>query len=149
MKLDAHRIHGGLFQGSRPPPGSALYNTGFRALVLCAEEHQPAASLFPGLEVIHAPNADDFSRLPSREELQRALLAARRLVPYLSRGEMVLSTCYAGRNRSGLVSALALHLWLGCSGAQAIQTIQATRPRSLGNPGFRLVLQRLTSRKTP
>lgn len=145
MTFDANRIYQGLYQGSRPPQGSFLQRNGFRAVVLCAEEHQPPASLFPGVAVIHAPNDDDFERLPTRDELRLALGAARQLVPILAGGGRVLSTCFAGRNRSGLVSGLTLHLWLGCSGDQAIRMIKATRPRALSNPGFLTVLSRLQS----
>lgn len=143
MTFTANRIHRGLFQGSRPPVGDYLRRKGFNLLVLCAEEHQPPASSFPGVEVLHAPNDDDFERLPTRDELRVALQAARRATAVLASGGSVLSTCFAGRNRSGLVSGLALHLWLGCPGSEAIRMIQAARPKALRNPGFQTVLGRL------
>jgi len=147
VTFDASRIHQGLFQGSRPPTGARLQREGFRLLVLCAMEHQPPASAFPGVTVIHAPNDDDFDRMPTREELQLALGAARQAALVLASGGLVLSTCFAGRNRSGLVSALSLHLWLGVSGNKAIEMIQARRQRALRNPGFLTVLGRLSAQE--
>jgi protein-tyrosine phosphatase len=107
-------------------------------------EHQPPASNFPGVTVIHAPNDDDFSRLPTRDELRLAIQAARQAVPILQGGGKVLSTCYMGLNRSGLVSALTLHLWLGVSGDEAIQMVRRGRKGSMRNPGFQTVLSRLS-----
>ena len=142
--MSRDRLHKGLYQGSRPPPGDSLRQDGFRLLVLCAMEHQPPASNFPGVRVIHAPNDDDFSRLPTRDELRLAIQAARQAVPILAGGGKVLSTCYMGLNRSGLVSALTLHLWLGVSGDEAIQMVRRGRKGSMRNPGFQTVLSRLS-----
>lgn len=141
MSLD--RIHKGLFQGSRPLPGYVLGHEGFKLLVLCAEEYQPAANNFPGVQVVYAPNDDDSSRLPTRDELRLAIQAARQAVPVLEGGGKVLSTCHMGLNRSGLVSALTLHLWLGVSGEQAIRLVQRGRRGALRNPGFVACLSRL------
>jgi len=141
------RIHKGLFQGSKPQMGKRLMGDGFKLLVLCAEEHQPTAAMFPGVDVVHAPNDDNFDRLPTRDELRLALQAARQAVPVLEGGGRVLSTCAMGWNRSGLVSALTLHLWLGCDGETAIRMVQAGRPRALRNPGFQTVLSRLREQR--
>lgn len=143
----ATQIHKGLWQGGRPPPGDLLRQNNFRLLILCAEEwQQPKAGEFPGVEVISAPNDDDFNRLPTREELSIAIKAARQAIPILEGGGKVLSTCFMGKNRSGLVSALILHLWLGVSGERAVRMIQQQRQGALRNPGFLSVLQRLASR---
>lgn len=139
------QIFKGLFQGSRPLPGYTLGHEGFKLLVLCAEEYQPEANNWPNLTVIHAPNDDDFSRPPTRDELRLALRAARQAVPILEGGGKVLSTCWQGWNRSGLVSALILHLWLGVSGERAIRMVQRGRRGALRNPGFQDVLRRLKS----
>lgn len=112
-------------------------------MVLCAEEYQPEAALFPGVRVAYAPNDDDFSRLPTRDELRLAIQAARQAVPILQGGGKVLSTCWQGWNRSGLVSALTLHLWLGVDGQTAIRMVQKGRRGALRNPGFQTVLGRL------
>lgn len=138
--IDADEVYPGLWQGSRPPEGPVLMGQGFAAVVLCAKEWQPQAKFFPGTEVIHAPNDDDFSRMPTREELQLAVTAARRVAQLLSAGQKVLVTCMQGRNRSGLVSALATHILTGKDGETCINYVQANRARSLQNPGFQKAL---------
>jgi protein tyrosine/serine phosphatase len=143
VKLDANEIYPGLWQGSIPPQGSALAKLGFQGLVLCAKEHQPAPVRFTDIQVIHAPNDDDFSRLPTREELEIALQSAKRVVAMLSEGQKVLVTCRMGKNRSGLVSALTLHLLTRQSGSVCIQRVQSRRKGALRNPGFNYCLANL------
>ena len=127
MRLDANEIVPNLWQGSVPPKGEALQNKGFAVLVLCAREFQYQANLFPGIKVIHASN-DDHGSLPlTREKLRVAIQAARQVVDALKAGQKVLVTCHAGLNRSGLVSALALHLFYGWSGAKCIALIRLRR----------------------
>lgn len=141
--MDAHEIVPGLWQGSAPIQGTALAEKGFGAVVLCAMEHQPTEDKFPGLKVIHAPNADDFSRLPSRSELEIAVSAANQVARLVDEGQKVLVTCWQGRNRSGLVSALALHNLTGQSGFACILRVRAKRRKSLSNPGFQEVLSKI------
>lgn len=143
MAIDAHEVYPGLWQGSLPVEGSALANLGFKGVVLCAMEHQPTASRFPGLHVVHAPNDDDFSRLPTREELATAVKAARTVASLVSQRKKVLVTCYAGKNRSGLVSALAIHFLTGQGGFASLLQVQKRRPKALRNPGFQNVLMNL------
>lgn len=112
-------------------------------MVFCAREFQPAASTYPGVQVLHAPFDDNFNRMLSRNELRTAIMAASRIVPVLRDGEKVLVTCWQGWNRSGLVSALALHLWLGISGAEAAKIIREKRTGALCNPNFIELLERL------
>lgn len=141
--LNAHEIIPGLWQGAAPPEGSRLRDLGFSALVLCAKEHQPKARVFPGVQTFHAPNDDDFSRPPTRDELRIALNAARQVAQIVRRRDTVLVTCWMGLNRSGLVSALALHLLTGHSGFTCIQDVRRARKRALRNPGFLEALLRL------
>jgi len=51
-------------------------------------------------------------------------------------GVAVLTHCRAGRNRSGLFSALLLREWLGLSGAAAMERVRLQRPEALANPSF-------------
>jgi protein-tyrosine phosphatase len=82
-------------------------DAGFGVLVLCADDYQPPASLFPGVQVIHAPLDDsDIRQRPQDEAIARA--AAKRVADAMRTGGEVLVTCRAGRNRSGLVAGLAL-----------------------------------------
>jgi len=143
VKLDITQIHKGLYQGSRPTTGPILKQRGFSLLVLCAEEFQPPAICFPGVDVVYAPNDDNFARMPTREELRLALDAARKAAHTLLDGGKVLSTCWMGHNRSGLVSGLTLCLWLGVDGPTAIGMIKKVRKGALRNPGFLTALGRL------
>ena len=147
-----------LYQGSYPPPGFALAKEGFKTLVLCAEEYQPPYVIpdffaqvpdfylerpFPGVKVIYAPNDDSSTDLPSREVLAKALSAAHEVAFSIKMGKKALVTCWQGRNRSGLVSALTLHFLLGCSGMEAVRIVQRARRGALTNPAFVHVLSHL------
>jgi protein-tyrosine phosphatase len=145
MKLDANAILPRLWQGRRPPMGDRLRIHGFQALVLCAAEHQPDAHLFPGVEVIYAPNDDNFGQI-TREQIEGALAAARQTATLVRSGRKVIVTCWAGINRSGLVSAIALHLLTGWSGVACIRHVKGARPGALRNPAFQEVLCRLNRR---
>lgn len=57
------------------------------------------------------------------------------LVRYVLNGKSVLSTCWAGRNRSGLMSAFTL-MKLGATDDQAIELVRAARVGGLSNPAF-------------
>ncbi len=93
-----------LFMGSRVPPGRLR---DVDLVVFCAEEYQPPAELFPGVTVLHAPLNDDGSPMTALEKLV-SLRASSVVARALARGQKVLVTCWQGRNRSGLVTALAL-----------------------------------------
>lgn len=129
--IDANEIVPGLWQGSKPRPGRALSEAGFEVLVLCAREYQPAASAFPGLTVLHAPN-DDHSFV-TREDLKLAVATATRVAKYLKKGRKILVTCLAGINRSGLVTALTIHKALGYSGRSCIDLVRAKRQLADGD----------------
>jgi protein-tyrosine phosphatase len=51
-------------------------------------------------------------------------------------GGAVLTYCHAGRNRSGLFSALLVMRLTGCIGDTAITRVRAGRPNALANPHF-------------
>ena len=151
MRYDAHEIYPGLWQGGWPQPGRWLANQGVSTLVLCAMEYQPPhvvppfleglpglrqANPWPGVRVVYAPNDDRSDQPPSRKTLHQAIHAGRIVAADLAAGRTVLSTCWQGWNRSGLVSALGLHLHLGCSGMEAVDIVQKGRKRALCNPLF-------------
>ncbi len=69
------------------------------------------------------------------------------LADHLQEGGCVVVMCHAGRNRSGLVSALTVRELLGCSGQQAIEWVRAARPRALANVAFEGYLTGLTSQR--
>jgi protein-tyrosine phosphatase len=131
-ELDADRVAKHLWQGSLPWEG--VDPRQFQTLVLCAMEYQPRGQ-FPGVTVIHVP-MDDSERPTTDAELRGALVAARAVVRALAAGDRVLVTCAAGRNRSGLVSALVLRL-LGMPPGRAIAAVRAARgPEALSRPAF-------------
>jgi len=95
------------------------------------------------MEVLYAPNDDNPNRPPTREELQIAVNAALIVADRVRAGVKTLVTCMQGRNRSGLVTALVLHILLGCSGDEAIWIVKGHRKGALMNPQFVRLLQRL------
>jgi hypothetical protein len=158
MLVQGQHIHSGLWQGSWPPPGDWLARRGFSTVVLCAMEYQPpryvhphfgmvpgvkAANPWPGVEVIYAPNDDDFDERPPREVLRLAIKAGRMVANRLAEKRKVLTTCNQGKNRSGLVSAIALHFHLGISGEEATRIVQTKRTGGLRNPQFIACLAKL------
>jgi hypothetical protein len=60
-------------------------------------------------------------------------------------GGAILTYCRAGRNRSGLMSALLLMELTGCDGEQAVERVRAGRPNALANPHLVTYLQSLQS----
>lgn len=96
--------------------------------------------------MIHAPNEDDRKRDPTREELAGALAAAKQVCKDLKAGKRVLVTCQAGLNRSGLVSAISLHLLYGWEGSQCVRQVQLRRPDALFNLGFVHAILRLQAK---
>jgi len=147
--LDAHEIIPHLWQGSAPPTGSLLSECGFDIVVLCAEKYQPPAEEFLDVTVISSPSRDDFHRQMSRGTLKQALQTARIVSDAIHAEKQVLVTCMAGMNRSGLISALALHRLNGWSGPKCIRWVRTKRGQAfdgyvpLSNPRFVEVLKRL------
>lgn len=119
------RVHGNLWMGGWPPPGFRV-GSHFDCLVLCAEEYQ-VPDCFSHVQVAQARLNDDGSPM-RREEAFEAARTAAKIIGWLRQNLRVLVTCFAGRNRSGLVCAIAL-----CRGpakmnpAQAIRTIRGAR----------------------
>lgn len=133
--IDATRIAGKLYQGSFPAPGPALYRAGFDILVLTARELQPEGAFWPGVAVWHAPLRDDGSAM-SVEEWTIARRTAASLADVLRRGAKCLVSCARGRNRSGFVVALTLHILGDCKGLGCVTKVRARRDRDLA-PGDR------------
>lgn len=118
-------------------------------LVLCADEFQPEASLFlrpgHGKTLIYAPN-DDSEKPLTRAQLDLAIPAAKQVSRAFREGKNVLVSCMQGRNRSGFVMALTLHLLYGMSGDSAARFIRSRRQNALMNPHFNAFLQKIPSR---
>lgn len=58
------------------------------------------------------------------------------VVEEINRGGCVLSHCWGGKNRSGLISALALIRLQGITGAEAVSAIKSVRRGALVNKFF-------------
>ncbi len=134
-----------LWQGSRPECGTDLRALGIDVLVLSAMEHQLAASCFQGVETLYV-KLDDSGPPPSERELRDAQRVADDVAWRYMHGERVLITCFAGLNRSGLITALVLMRAYGFDGKTAIAVVQAARPAALGNAHFRAYLEGLPPR---
>jgi protein-tyrosine phosphatase len=151
--LDADEISPGLWQGSVPPRGRKLRKAGFDVVVLAAREWQLYDDVFEDIEVIRAPLDDKEVEPITRNDLRGALQAARQVAEAVAQGKKCLVTCAAGLNRSGLVTALTLHLLHGWSGARCAQQVRKMRtwPRPdyspLSNEQFLAILGRLPSRQ--
>lgn len=138
--IDADLVAKNLAIGSAPPEGIELAKKGVSLLVLTAKEHQPPASHFPNVKVIHAPFVDQFFDPLSKGTLKKLDKVADKVAETMKDGGMVLIACRAGKNRSGLLAGLALRK-LGVSGKEAVQAIQKNRPGALSNPRFRKLIE--------
>lgn len=138
-EIDAHRLMPRLWQGSYPESGALLRELDFHLLVMCAYELQ-TPDAFPEVGVYMCPLDDsDLSAAEARDANE----AARRIAQMYRGGARVLVTCAAGRNRSGLVSALTIRLINGCSGQRAADLVIEKRPNALTNRSFRRYLESL------
>jgi protein-tyrosine phosphatase len=147
-KATASPVTDKLWVGGHPPVGPGLSEYGIDALVLAADGFQPPAKLFPDIKVLHAPMHDDYERM-HEGDADRAVNAGLQVAKWLKEGKKVLSTCWQGRNRSGVIAALALMLTQKSSPEEAINLIRASRGASaMGNPHFNLLLQAVQASRT-
>jgi protein-tyrosine phosphatase len=68
---------------------------------------------------------------------------AAQMAEEIKAGGCVLTMCSAGRNRSGLMSALIVRKVLGISGADAMDHVRVERPDALANDHFAKFLREL------
>lgn len=142
--IDAVRIGPKLYMGSFPAPGPDVGRSGFRLLILAAEEREPQllVNAYPGVAVLPAP-LDDGPLTGAM--LETARFAAVHVVAAVSRSIRTLVTCNQGRNRSGLIVALALHCLTGWPGPAVRYHIQRLRRGALTNPWFAGYVDNLTA----
>jgi protein-tyrosine phosphatase len=110
---------------------------GFDMVVLCAEELQPEPDqiVLPGVTVILAPN-DDSGGPFTRDQQIIAWRAAHAVASAYKKKARILVSCFQGRNRSGLVMAMALHLLTGESGEHCMRLVRIKVPGAIGNLAF-------------
>lgn len=125
MSLDIAQVAPRLWIGAAPPTGPDVAQAGFTTLVLCAEEWQPPPEAFPGVHVLHSPFRDQEDVTDG--ELKLAAATAEWTATQLISGATCLVTCMAGRNRSGLVCALAVSLAAGWDPAKAGELVRRKR----------------------
>jgi protein-tyrosine phosphatase len=142
------RIAKHLYQGSEPntvfPP--RINGEPFDVLILCAEEYQPVSGFDSRTRLVHAPNDDSFLRPLTRQQIVTAARAAKLAASALRCGKTVLVTCHMGLNRSGLVSAMTLHLVYGCSGIEAVKRVKEKRCGALFNKRFVEFLEKIPAK---
>lgn len=125
----------GLYVGSAPPAGASFPLDHIKTLILCAFEYQPHGWQFPGLEVLRVP-LHDMGEPMTLAEAHAAVRMASRVRRRLDSGRRVLVTCAQGRNRSGLVAAIAMRMG-GYSASRAIKAVRDARGEdALSNPYF-------------
>lgn len=131
---DMHRVAPKIWQGSFPEAGSGLKRLGFDVLVLCAQELQPPAWTYPGIVVVRAP-MDDIAGQSALKHCNVAVYASAYVARLHRNGARVLVTCAAGRNRSGLVTALTLQR-LGWKPDASVHAVRTARKNALTNSAF-------------
>jgi hypothetical protein len=128
---------GSLWQGGHDD----VMNSGdqYDVVVLCAEEFQPKRSVFlrprDKTNLLYAPNDDSGTPL-TKDQANIACRAARQVAHEYRSGKKILVSCMQGRNRSGLVSALTIHLLYGMSGRESKKFVKARIPNALVNDSF-------------
>ena len=147
LTFDADRILGGdhgrgsLWQGAASTVNVADMH-GFDTIILCAQEWQPPMT-GACIEVIRFLS-DDTSL--TRAHLQEAIFISGKIERRVRAGKHVLCTCFAGLNRSGLVTALAVMKLTRKPGHEVVDYIQRKRDGALCNESFAAALCRLRPR---
>lgn len=140
---DCSKILPRLYQGAYPPADETLIAHSFNVVVLCAFEYQPDARLFHGLTVLRCPIDDSNDVELTHAERRMVHNTASRVVTAHRSGGRIYVSCWQGRNRSGVVSALAVRQIVGCSGREAREWVRSRRIMALTNPLFSMLLDRL------
>lgn len=130
--IDGLYIRGSIQDWVRP---SDLEGTGIRRVYALHGPGQPMLRGWSGYR--HFPMSDG-RRIPDN-----AHDVADLVVKDVLSGRPVVVLCLQGRNRSGLVVALALRSIMSVSGAEAARMVREVRPRALSNPAFSRHLEAL------
>lgn len=139
-----HKSGGELYQAGAKEIPDILRKKPISLLILSAEEYQPehisnTGGSFEKIEVIYVPLKD--SVFLSAKKLRDTVLKADKVsniaVEHILSGNSVLSTCWAGLNRSGLISGLTMKKLSGAPGDKIVRQIRKLRSwRALSNPLF-------------
>lgn len=121
-----------LWMGPAPSPEHALVKR-YDVVALAAKEYQPEQTRFRA-KLLRARLDDTLQ--PTTEELMWAFMTGRKVAGAVADGKRTLVSCAMGKNRSGLVTALAARELLGITGAQSVNLVRNRRPIALANPAF-------------
>ena len=143
-----HPTGGKLYQAGAKEIPKILRDKNISLLILAAKEYQPdhianTQGAFQAAEVIYVPLNDTifFSPKEFKKMVDKANRVANHVIDHIVRGNNVLSTCWAGWNRSGLISGLSMTQLSGNSGKKVVGQIRRNRSRSaLSNPLFARVV---------
>ena len=141
-KLDPHQVAAAIGAPSDEAPDAASIN-----VVLNVGQHdhaleailqdwavghvgrEPTAGRRRYLAYQHYQVPDSSTRVPT-DKIQPAV---DRAVAEIAAGYRVLSMCYGGRNRSGLLAALTIMRVTGCSGQEAYDYVRAMKRNTFYN----------------
>ena len=125
----SHRtqLYDRFFIGSAPAS-----DHGFDVVVLCAKEYQPPTENFRGKHVIRVPFDDSSQKPLTRYEAAAIGKVTDKIAALWREGKSILVTCVMGRNRSALVSTLALSKITGAPTSQVATHVRRTRRDALG-----------------
>ena len=142
---------GAIYMGDAADAVLALDQPGrFDLVVFCAKEFPPPPQALRDrsrmTRAYFVPLDDSLTPITQDEAFaanQAAIVTAKSLL----KGKRVIVTCMKGKNRSGLVTALALHILSGSGGAAALKHVRARRihveGQALTNPSFAELLTNL------
>jgi len=135
VSFDYHWIVDGVLAQGAYPGGvdpKVLWKH-FDVLVLMAEEGQPDMLVYPGKKVLRAPIDDGDLTERYDRRIQRVLPD---VIASVQQGKRVLVTCMAGRNRSGVMVALALVHLLPCWTSEQIVSHIRARRKAISGPAM-------------
>lgn len=143
MKLGAEILPGKLYQRGlfdrwpREQKAAIIAQGKIGAVACLVRRHDPDMQELLGKQYIYFPISDG-------KVIPRGLeFVAYDLAQYIRLGRGVIVHCRAGRNRSGLLSALVVREVTGCTGEEALAHVQRARPNALANPHFCAYLRSL------
>ena len=139
----ASEVHPGLWISAMPGPAWPIDQWGVDLLVTLSEHLPPqAARRFQwgtsGGAVGEGRIVFSHYPFPDGDVPDERLLhyVAQQVTTAIDSGLTVLTHCQEGRNRSGLLAALAIRNLLGVDGAHALEVVRASRAGMLSNRAF-------------
>ena len=146
-----HSSGGKIFQAGAMEIPAYISSGKINAIVFSAEEYQPKdhksntlGYYYPShIERYYVP-LDDSTTL-NKLEIVDTIFEAERAADFVKSrvqaGRSVLVTCWQGRNRSGLITGLALKKLTDFAPGQIVFLIQANRQNALTNSLFERIIQ--------